>query len=84
MGGGVKKAGFKVSGGVELSFSGFCKIAACVNLGVTLKGLMGVENAAVAVEESCVLDVVKSGTVLSSGRVLVFNCSLKARYLFCN
>ena len=61
----------------------FCKIAACVNLGVTLKGLMAVENAAVAVEESCVLDV-KSGTVLSSGRVLVFNCSLKARYLFCN
>ena len=68
---------------MELSFSGFCKIAACVNLGVTLKGLMGVENAAVAVEESCVLDV-KSGTVLSSGRVLVFNCSLKARYLFCD
>ena len=64
---------------------GFCKIAACVNLDVTLKGLMGVDNAAVAVEESCVLDV-KSGTVLliSSGRVLVFNCSLKARYLFCN
>ena len=85
MGGGVRKAGFKVSGGVELSFSGFCKIAACVNLGVTLKGLMGVENAAVAVEESCVLDV-KSGTVLliSSGRVLVFNCSLKASYLFCH
>ena len=72
----------EVSGGVELSFSGFCKIAACVNLDVTLKGLMGVENAAVAVEESCVLDV-KSGTVLSSCRVLVFNCSLKARYLFC-
>ena len=50
-----------------------------------LKELRGVENAAVAVEESCVLDV-KSGTVLiiSSGRVLVFNCSLKARYLFCN
>ena len=83
MGGGVRKAGFKFSGGLELSFSGFCKIAACVNLGVTLKGLMGVENAAVAVEESCVLHV-KSGTVLSSGRVLVFNCSLKARYLFCN
>ena len=80
MGGGVRKAG-----GVELSFSGFRNIAACVNLGVTLKGLMGVENAAVSVEESCVLDV-KSGTVLviSSGRVLVFNCSLKARYLFCN
>ena len=70
LGGGVRKAGFKVSGAVELWFSGFCKIAACVNLGVTLKGLMGVENAAVAVEESCVLDV-KSGTVLSSGRVPV-------------
>ena len=43
------------------------------------------ENAVVAVEESCVLDV-KPGTVLiiSSGRVLVSNCSLKARYLFCN
>ena len=41
------------------------------------------ENAAVAVEESCVLDV-RSGTVLIifSGSVLVFNCSLKARYLF--
>ena len=66
---------------MELSFSGFCKIDACVNLGVMLKGLMGVENAAVAVEESCVLDV-KSGTVLSSCRVLLFNCSLKARCLF--
>ena len=53
----MRKAGFKSSGGVELSFSGFCKIAACVNLGVTLKGLRGVENASVAVEESCVLDV---------------------------
>ena len=82
---GVRKAGFKGSGGVELSFSGFCKIAACVNLGVTLKGLRGVENSAVAVEESCVLDV-KCGIVLiiSSGRVLVLNCSLKARYPFCN
>ena len=70
---------------MELSFSGLCKIAACVNLGVTLKGLRGVENSAVAVEESCVLDV-KCGTklIISSGRVLVFNCSLKARYLFCN
>ena len=47
--------------------------------------LRGGENAVVAVEESCVLDV-KSGTVLiiSNGRVLVFNCSFKARYLFCN
>ena len=58
---------------VRLSLSGFW--AAWINSGVTLKGLRGVENAVVAVEESCVLDV-KSGTVLfiSSGRVLVFNC----------
>ena len=85
VGGGVRKAGFKGGGVVELSFSGFCKIAACVKFGVTLKGLRGVENAAVVVEESCVL-YVKSRTVLiiSSGRVLVFNCYLKARYLFCN
>ena len=43
------------------------------------------ENAVVAIEESCVLDV-KSGTplIISSGRVLVFNCSLKARHLFCS
>ena len=75
---GVRKAGFEGFGGVELSFSGFCEIAACVNLGVTLKGFRGVENAAVAVEESCVLDV-KSGTVLSSGRVLAFNCSLQVK-----
>ena len=41
------------------------------------------ENAVVAVEESCVLDV-KSGTplIISSGRVLVFNFSLKARYFY--
>ena len=85
MGGGVRKAGFKGRGVVKLSISGFCKMAACVNIGVKLKGLRRVENATVAVEESYVLDV-KSGTVLviSSGRVLVFNCSLKARYLFCN
>ena len=39
------------------------------------------ENAAVAVEGSCVLDV-KAGTVLiiSSGRVLVFNCGLSDYY----
>ena len=53
----------------------------------TLKGLRGVENVAVAVKESCVLDV-NSGTLLiiSSGRVLtcIFNCSSKARYLSCN
>ena len=80
MGGGLRKAGFTGFGGVELSFSGFCEIAGCVNLGVTLKGFRGVENAAVAVEESCVLDVKSAGRVLiiSSGRVLVFNCSLKA------
>ena len=82
MGGEVRKAGFKGDDGVELSLSGFCKIAACFNLGVTLKGLRGVDNAAVDVEESCVFDM-KFGTVqiISSGRALVFNCSLKARYL---
>ena len=43
------------------------------------------ENAAVAFEESSALDV-KSGTalIIYSGRVLEFNCSLKARNLFCN
>ena len=58
---------------MELSFSGFCKVAAFLKSGVTLKELRGVENAAVAVEVSCVLDV-KSGTalIISSGRVLVF------------
>ena len=30
--GGVRKAGFKGVGWVKLSFSGFCKIAACANL----------------------------------------------------
>ena len=62
------------------NLSGFCEIAACVNLGVTLKGSRGVENAVVAVEESCVLDV-KSGTalIIFYRRVLVFNFSLKAR-----
>ena len=45
-------AGFKGSGGVELSLLGFCMID------VTLKGLRGVDNGAVAVEESCVLDAV--------------------------
>ena len=56
------------------------KTAACVNLGVTLKGLRGVENSAVAVKESCVLDV-KSGTVLiiSFGRVLVFYLFFKSQ-----
>ena len=50
-----------------------------------IQGLSGVENAAVAVEESSALNV-KSGTalIISAGRVFEFNCSLKARYLFCN
>ena len=39
VGGGIRKAGFKGGGGVRLFFSGFCEIAACVNSGVTLKGL---------------------------------------------
>ena len=82
VGGRVRKAGFKGGGEVRLSLPGFWET--CVNSGVTLKGLRVVENAVVAVEESCVLDV-KSGIVpiISSGRVFVFNCSLKARYLFC-
>ena len=69
---------------MELSVSGFCKMAACFKPGVTLKGLTGVANT-VDVEESCVLDV-KSGIalIISSDRVLVFNCTLKARYLYCN
>ena len=52
MGGGVRKARFKGGSEVELSFSGFCEIAACVNLDVTLKRLRGVHNAVVVVEES--------------------------------
>ena len=52
VGGGVRKARFKGGSGVELSFSGFCEIAAYVNLGVTLKRLRGVHNAVVVVEES--------------------------------
>ena len=65
VGGGVRRAGFKGGGGVRLSLPGF-------NSGVSLKGLRGVKNAVVAVEESCVLDV-KSGTVLiiSFGPVLL-------------
>ena len=84
VGGGVRKAGLKGSGEVELPFSDFYKIAACFKSGVKLKGLGGVENAAVAFVDFCALDV-KSGTALfvCSGRVLVFNCSLK-EYLFCN
>ena len=44
VGGGVRKAGFKGGGRVELYFSSFCKIAACVKLGVTSMGLRGVDN----------------------------------------
>ena len=74
VGGGVRKAEFKGGEGVRLSLSGFERWPLLFNSGVSLKGLRGVENAVVAVEESCVLDV-KSGTVLiiSSGRVLVSN-----------
>ena len=69
---------------MEPSVSGFCKMAACFKPGVTLKGLRRVENT-VAIEESCVFDV-KSGIalIIFSGHFLVFNCSLKLRYLFCN
>ena len=45
VGGGVRKAGFNGGGGVRLSFPGFLGIAACVNSGVTLRGLRGVDNA---------------------------------------
>ena len=78
VGGGVRKAGLKGSGEVELPFSDFYNMAAYFKSGVTMKGLGRVENAAVAVAHSCALDV-KSGTALFiySGRVLVFNCSLK-------
>ena len=51
---------------MELPFSDFYKMATCFKSGVTLKGLGGVENAAVVVVDSCALDV-----------KLVFNCSLK-------
>ena len=37
------------------------------------------KNAVVAVEESCVLDV-KTALIISSGRVLVLNCSLKIKF----
>ena len=69
---------------MEPSISGFCKMAACFKQGVTLKGLKGSANT-VDVEESCVLDVKSEiALIISSDRVLVFNCTLKARYLFCN
>ena len=44
VGGGVRKAGFKGGGGVRLSFPGFLGIDACVNSGVTLRGLRGVDR----------------------------------------
>ena len=47
---GSGKQDLRVVGRGRLSFSG-------VNVGVTLKGLRRVDNAVVAVEESCVLDV---------------------------
>ena len=58
---GVRKQGFKGGGAVELPVSSFCKVAACLKIGVTLKGLRAAENN-VAVEESCVLG--NSGTAL--------------------
>ena len=51
-GGGVRKAGLKGSREVELPFSDYYKTAACFKSSVTLKGLGGVENAAVAVAHS--------------------------------
>ena len=87
MGGGVRKEGFKGGERLKLSFSGFCEIAACVNLGVTLEGLRGVENAARLLSKNLVclmLSLERTVLIISSGRVLVFNCSLKARYQFCN
>ena len=85
VGRGVRKAGLKGGGGLKLPLSSVCKIAACAQLGVTLKRLRGVDNASVAVEESRVLND-KSGTVLkiSFDRFLVFNRSLKASYPFCS
>ena len=41
------------------------------------------ENAAVAVEESCVLDVWNSADYFFRSCSFIY-CSLKARYLFCN
>ena len=59
-------------------------MAACFKPGVTLKGLKASANT-VDVEESCVLDVKSEiALIISSDRVLVFNCTLKARYLYCN
>ena len=44
-----------------------------------VEGVEGVKNAVVVDEESCVLDV-KRVLIISSGRVLVLNCSLKSKY----
>ena len=73
VGGGAGKQDLRVVIDWSFLFQVFV-IAACVNLSATLKGSRGEENAAIAVQESCVLDV-KSGTVLiiSSGLLLVFN-----------
>ena len=70
---------------IYYSFGTYYVWAAC---GVTFKGLMGVNTAVVAVvavEECCVRDV-NSGTplIIHFDRILVFNCSLKDRYLLCN
>ena len=76
---------------MKLSFPGFFEIQvpACFILGVTLKRLRRVDNAVVAVAVLVAVLDVKPGTVLiiSSGRILVSNCSLKARSVlqfFCN
>ena len=47
---GQEKRDLRVVVGWGFLFLGFWEIAACVNSGVTLKGLRGVENAVVAVE----------------------------------
>ena len=66
----LQTSALKGGGGVWLSLSGFCEISACVNSGVTLKGLRGVKNAVVAVEESCVL-----GKVWNSADYFFRSCS---------
>ena len=67
---------------IYYSFGTYYVWAAC---GVTFKGLRGVNTAVVAVEECCVRDV-NSGTplIIHFDRILVFNGSLKDRYLLCN
>ena len=84
LGGRVRKAGFKGGGGGAFFFR-FLRDSPLCKFRCYVEGLREVENAAIAVEVSCVLDIM-SGTalIISSGRVLICNCSLKARYLFCN